>query len=193
MNSFGKYFALGLVLALLIFGGYKYYESTVLPPYRPSTVVVVAHTLDSLNDIHTAQLQHVKDSILKVDSTALAKQKLITQKYKIYSRNEKERADSAEAQYNRSKSISLCDTLLSYRNAEIRAKDSVIVSIGKESIGYFQQATLYKDKYNLKCEELNSKIDYIGKLEATNNFNDCYKRWSENHKFWRWVLNIKCR
>ena len=189
----GNYLFLVLIIAFVGFVGYKYYKGEIQRPYIPATVVVVAHTLDSLNDIHVKQLQHVKDSVLKVDSIALAKQKWLTSKYKNDSRNEKERADSAEAQYYRSKSISGCDTLLSYRNAEIRAKDSVIVSIEKESKTYSEQVTIFKEKYEIKCLELNSKIDYIGKLEATNNFNDCYKCWSENHKFWRWVLNIKCK
>jgi len=160
---------------------------------QPRTILIQKLNEDSLKAIHSLQLQYQKDSILKVDSLRLKVQKRLTEKFSDAVRLATERADSAEERYNRQKTIEGCDSTIMHKNIVIWSKDSLINSLDIEAQEYSSLAYTYQCKYAIAQEEVESKKDLIDYYKNLNTDYNCFLEWKSRHKFWVWLLRVKCR
>ena len=190
-----KYILLFAIFLLLGYAVQKTYFEPKEDPHRetPKTVLIQKLNEDSLKSIHSLAMQSQKDSILKVDSLRLKIQKHLTEKFRDAVKLATDRADSAEVRYNRQKTIEGCDSTIKHKNVVIRSKDSLINSLDKEAQEYSNLAYSYMGKYSIAQEEVNSKKDLLGYYKTLDTDYNCFLDWKLKHKFWVWILRVKCR
>ena len=178
-------FIVGIIVSLAGVGSWYF----IREPLKPRLIYIDKHKSerDSLK-----QINELRDKQLAQSESVIEKQyyKLnsITSKISM----QKERADSAEARYNRQKTIDGCDSTLKAKNAVISTQNDKITE-QKVTLNEFSntvQILKYKDKTNnLVIDSQDITIQEQSKeIEA----NNCCRNWFINHPFWRWLHNPKC-
>ena len=175
-----------IILVLIGFCGYYMKQSELKPVDLSATIM-----RDSLENAYTSKTLKYLNSIETNYSDKRIKDKAKIANAEHIAKTAEERADSAEARYNRSKTIEGCNSVIEDKNAVIKAKNNVISGYIVKSLNDSISLTIS----NKKCEILATSRNYYinendslkGLIEKNNNLID----WTQKHKFWTWLLQIR--
>jgi hypothetical protein len=180
-----------IIIILIVGFAVSLYFNFKPEPVVPHTELQEAQKKNNAaNDSLTKSLKE-KDSLLRIDSLRLNKQKVITNKFKIAYKDAEQRAYIAEEKYRRTQTLQDCDSALNEKNIALHEKDSVIESIGAEAEEYSGIAYVFKEKNKILAENIKSKQILLDEYKQYDDQYNYFIDWKDRHKFWVWLLRIK--
>lgn len=180
------YISLSIIIVLICFCGYYMKKSELKPADLSATKM-----RDSLENIYTTKTLRCLDSMELSYSDKRVKDKARIANSEHIAKTEKERADSAEARYNRQKTIQGCDSTIEAKNAETSAKDEVISGYITKSLDDSITIDVLHKKFEVISTSRNYYINENDSLKKLIEKNNSLIDWTNKHKFWVWLLNIK--
>lgn len=105
---------------------------------------------------------------------------------------QKERADSAQARYEREKTIGRCDSTIAAKNAVIATQSDKLSDYEVTVAEYTNNISILKDLDKTHQLMIDSQGKTIREQTEEIEANSCCRQWFVDHKFWRWLHGVKC-
>ena len=177
---------IGFVISVVVWNFARKEKSTA-PPFVDMAHVKDSLKIDSLNQCIEAQSNLLSKYEISIDKSKSKVRNLTSRLL-----TEKERADSAEAAYNRTKTIDLCDSTIKTKNNVISTQDSTITELNNECLDYSNSIVILKSQNVAKDSVISILENGIERQNTTIENLNCHKEWAIRHKFWKWLLGWKC-
>ena len=164
---------------------YKHYPNVVMHTVYVDTHKSERDSLKKEKELKEKQLAQ-SETVIETQYTKMNKitWKLLT---------EKERADSAQARYEREKTIDHCDSTISAKNAVISTQNDKLTEQTVTLNEFKNSVDILKDMDKTNKLTIDSQDKTIQEQTKEIERNNCCSTWFDNHKFWKWAHNPGCR